>query len=131
MTTTDRETVEAQVGSLTDPEWAAFVAVSEIADTTSGLGVSKWDLVQSRLRVAAARAEQGPEVWEEVVPHLRGLGDGVIVTRDRGARILEALAVPGVLGELRDHLEVAVLRIRVTRRKPTPDTNTTTEETSF
>lgn len=93
---------------------AAITVVRILGDTCTDLGVAKWSMVASRIRVAAARAETGEDVWTEVAPHLRSLGAHEM-SKDTAQELLDALAVDGVLTELSERLDIAVLRIRVAR----------------
>lgn len=102
---------------LTAPEIAAMTVVGILGDTCTDLGVAKWSLVASRIRIAATRAETGADVWTEVAPHLRSLGANEMSKRTAG-ELLDALATPGVLGELATRLDLAVLRVRVARTTP-------------
>jgi|HigsolmetaAR206D_1030411.scaffolds.fasta_scaffold05474_1 hypothetical protein len=101
--------------SLTPAEEAATTVVRILGDTCTDLGVAKWTLTASRIRVAAARAETGPDLWVEVAPHLRALGASEM-SKATAEALLEALDVPGVLTELSERLDLAVLRVRVARQ---------------
>lgn len=109
--------------TLNEAENAATTVVRILGDTCTGLGVAKWSLVASRIRVAAARAQSSNDVWVEVAPHLRALGAHEM-SKATAAELLSALAVPGVLTELSDRLDLAVLRVRIARQT----TKTETEE---
>lgn len=104
--------------TLTDAERAAVDVVAAIATAATGMGLHRWPLITSRLRIAAIRASTGPDVWTELAPHIRALCDW----RDTDAtrqQLHQALTVPGVLDELRARLDLAVLRHRVTKQETT------------
>lgn len=105
--------------AMTEREIAAMTVVAILGDSTN-LGVAKWPLVASRIRVAAQRAETPLDVWVEVAPHLRSLGSDDL-SKAAAADLLAALAVPGVLSELALRLDLAVLRVRAARQsQPKP-----------
>lgn len=119
------DTDPAIVGDLTPAEVAAMTAVAILGDSCHGLGYSKWTMVQSRLKVAAARAATGVDIWTEIAPHLRSLGGGNLNRAD-AIELLEALAAKGCHDELQHRLDLAVLRVRAQRTPkraaPEPET---------
>lgn len=110
------------------PEQAAVDLVDAIATCAQGMGIAKWQMLQARVRIAAIRSDNETELWGNLVPHLRSVSDW-IDNPERRARIHSALNTPGVLGVLRDHLDLTFLRVRVARdtKKPVKASATTNQ----
>lgn len=104
---------EEQLGVLSDAEKAAIEFIETLsAICHGGLGIGKWELIQSRVSVAAARAETPPQIWEELSPQLRSISDTWSLVNDRTVDILKCLNVPGVQEVLASSIELTVLRVR-------------------